>query len=170
MVFRKKNPGILFTIIFTMFIKLNCPSCCSLSFVLTVNEGLADDCNYCLQCNGLLWNCYSKNYWILNKCLAPMGSVRKQLRHKPGNTWFKVSGALFRCYFKAACIMLLVHLAHTLCFSHLPSHIFLVNYLGLNCWYSSNKLYLNQCICKHRTALPALRINQTIASILMSTW
>jgi hypothetical protein len=37
--------------------------------------------------------------------------------------------------------MLLVHLAHTLCFSHLPSHTILGNYLGKNSWYSGNKLY-----------------------------
>ena len=27
-------------------------------------------------------------------------SFRNHLRHKPGNTWFIVSGTLFRCYFK----------------------------------------------------------------------
>jgi hypothetical protein len=70
---------------------------------------------------------------VRRKCsLVLICSFRKQLRHKPGNTWFKVSGALFRCYFKGACIMLLVHLAHTLCFSHLPSHTILGNYLGKN--------------------------------------
>ena len=77
-------------------------------------------------------------------------SFSKQMRHKPGNTWFKVSGALFRCYFKGACIMLLVHLAHTLCFSHLPSHTFLVNYLDTAVIsYTFNSMHLQIPYSKH---------------------
>ena len=46
----------------------------------------------------------------------------------------RCSDAILRAhaYMRMHAYGLLVHLAHTLCFSHLPSRTFLVNYLGKN--------------------------------------